>query len=580
MSAAEPSAVPPTPPEPEPPTQVGAGFDFTDPNSPLAPFYFRTVHVVAVGFLAFLFIVNTMFPLWHTDVWGHVRYGQWMVENRAIPDREPFCPWWDGRQRFTQFYTVSHLIMYGVYAAGAALSAGDDLAKFTGGVEALRFLHAFLVVLRYGLLYYAFGRIAKSWGIAFAGMIAVVLLDLSNMAVFRPQSFGQVFFALALIPLSRDVLSRRAIAGLAVLTAIWANTHGSYLVLHGLLFALLVGRVAECLFPSEGAPERPWKDLRTVRLAIALGVVTLAVCVNPYGPGLYSRTFEMTRHPSLITAVGEWQPLSFTLGPGWHWPFLASLAILVGLALVSRRTLAYGPLFTVLLFGLGVCIQNRMVIWWAMVLPWALVPLLADAWERLPERYRSGGSVPSFRKTMLAVVLGLAILNWSGTADTLRNGLPKLDDAVSGGTPWPVARQIADPDKPLVAEWQKDLKAVLDRNYGGRFRGAILATPMQGDYLMWALAPHVPVTYAHIHLFHPDFWDELGVVGQGNPGWWDIVDKYRVNLMVMEAEYCDKLLAEIRKRPDVWKVLLDETGSREKVQKLNRQLIVVRIKPI
>ncbi len=566
--------------QPDPPTEVGAGFDFADPNSPLAPFYFRSIHVAAVAFLAVLFVVNTMFPLWHTDVWGHLRYGQWMVENRAIPDREPFCPWWDGRQRFTQFYTVSHLVMYGTYAAGAALATGDDLAKMTGGVEALRFLHALLVVMRYGLLYLAFGRFAKSWSVAFLGMIAVMLLDLSNMAVFRPQSFGQVFFALALIPLSREVLSRRAMVFLPLLTAVWANTHGSYLVVHGLLFVLAAGRIAECLFPAEGNWSWPWKDAQAVRLSLTLILVTLAVCLNPYGPGLYSRTFEMTRHPSLITAVGEWQPLSFTMGPGWHWPFLGSLAILAALSLLARKSLPYGVLFAVLLFGIGVCIQNRMVIWWAMVLPWALMPLVADVAGRIPERFRLPASLPSLRKTLLAVALGLAIFNWSGIADTLRNGLPKLDDAVSGGTPWPVARQIASPEKELVADWQKELKAVFDKNYGGKFRGAILATPMQGDYLMWSLAPAVPVTYAHIHLFHPDFWDELGVVGQANAGWWDIVDKYEVNLMVMEAEYCDKLLAEVKKRLDVWKILLDETGSTEKVQKLNRQLIVVRIKPI
>lgn len=566
--------------EPRTPTQVGAGFDFADPNSPLAPLYFRTVHIVAVAFLAVLFVVNTIFPLWHTDVWGHVRYGQWMVEHRAIPDREPFCPWWDGRQRFTQFYTVSHLIMYGTYAVGARLAGGDDLLQFTGGVEALRFLHAFLVVLRYGLLYFAFGRFAKSWPVAFVGLIAVMLLDLSNMAVFRPQSFGQVFFALTLIALSRDLLSRKAMILLPLLTAIWANTHGSYLVVHGLLFALAAGRIADCLFPSDGEPVKPWKDVRAVRLSVTLVLVTLAVCLNPYGPSLYARTFEMTRHPSLVTAVGEWQPLSFTMGPGWHWPFLASLSVLAALVLVARKPMPYGSLFVVLLFGLGVCIQNRMVIWWAMVLPWTLMPLVADLAERIPERFRVAASVPSLRKTMLGALLGLAIFNWSGIADTLRNGLPKLEDAVSGGTPWPVARQIADPNKELVAPWQKELKAILDKNYGGKFRGAILATPMQGDYLMWSLAPSVPVTYAHIHLFHPDFWDELGVVGQGNAGWWDIVDKYEVNLMVMEAEYCDRLLVEVKKRPDVWRILLDETGSTEKMQKLNRQLIVVRIKPV
>lgn len=345
-----------------------------------------------------------------------------------------------------------------------------------------------------------------------------------------------------------------------------------------MLFALLVGRVAERLFTNPTG--RPWKDAQVVRLAVALVAVTLAVCVNPYGPGLYGRTLEMTRHPSLITAVGEWQPLAFSSGPGWHWLFLASLAALGVTALLARRPMPFGHLCALFLFGVGVCVQIRMIIWWAMVVPWVATPLWADIAARIPDRFRPAPSVPSLRKTMLAVLVALAVANWSSIAETLRNGLPKVEDVVSGGTPWPIARQVLKPNAELHAEWQKDLRAVLTANYGGSFRGAILATPMQGDYLMWALAPEVPVTYAHIHLFHPDFWDELGVVGQGQPGWWDIVDKYEVNLMVLEAEFCERLLAELRKRPTEWKILLDETGSREKMQPLNRQLIVVRIKPV
>lgn len=568
----------PTQPDPSrEPTDVGAGFDFADPNSPLAPFYLRTVHVLAVAFLALLFVVNTAFPLWHTDVWAHVRYGQWMVEHRAIPDREPFSAWWDGRQRFTQFYTLSHLAMYAAYAAGARLG-GDDLAQLAGGVEGLRLLHALLTVARYALLYLAFGRIGRSWAVALAGLVAVALLDLSNMAVFRPQSFAQVFFALLLIPLGRDLLSRRAMALIPLLVAVWSNTHGSYLVVHGILFALLAGRVAECVF-GEGAV-RPWRDAQVRRLAATLAAVVLAVCANPYGPGLYGRTLEMTRHPSLTTAVGEWQPLAFAWGPGWHWPFLGSLAVVAGSALLARRPMPFGHLAVLFLFGVGVCVQIRMVVWWAMVVPWVAVPLWADLAGRLPARVRPAPSVPTFRKTLLAAFLALAIVNWSSIAETLRTGVPKVEDVVSGGTPWPVARQVAQPAADLHAPWQEELRAVLNANYGGSFRGSILATPMQGDYLMWALAPAVPVTYAHIHLFHPDFWDELGVVGQGQPGWWDVVDKYEVNLMVLEAEYCDKLLAELRKRPEAWKILLDETGSREKMQPLNRQLIVLRIKPV
>ena len=107
----------------------------------------------------------------------------------------------------------------------------------------------------------------------------------------------------------------------------------------------------------------------------------------------------------------------------------------------------------------------------------------------------------------------------------------------------------------------------------------LLATPMQGDYLMWALAPEVPVTYSHMHLFHPDYWDELATVGQGRPGWMDVLEKYRVNLIVIEAQYGPRLRQQLQKTKG-WTILLDETDDPKKPVALTRQLIAIRNEPL
>ena len=61
--------------------------------------------------------------------------------------------------------------------------------------------------------------------------------------------------------------------------------------------------------------------------------------------------------------------------------------------------------------------------------------------------------------------------------------------AASSGTPWQLARQIRHPNDP-ESVWLQEMEEVMQANYpDGKFRGTILATPMQGDYLMWALAP-------------------------------------------------------------------------------------------
>src|SRR4051812_46891575 len=69
---------------------LGAGIDFADPNSPLAPLYLRTSHVVAVGLLCCAFVLLSHLKVWHTDVWGHLRFGEYMVQNHRLPEHEMF----------------------------------------------------------------------------------------------------------------------------------------------------------------------------------------------------------------------------------------------------------------------------------------------------------------------------------------------------------------------------------------------------------------------------------------------------------------------------------------------------------
>ena len=571
-----------TPPESTPETvSIGAGIDFSDPHSPLAPFYLKTVHLVAIGFLGFIFVATSWFPLWHTDVWGHLKYGQWMVEHRQIPDREPFCPWWDGRVEFTQFYTLSQLAMYGVYVVGERLAGGDELRQMAGGVEMIRLLHALLAVLRFAILLAVFVRCSGSWPAALCGLFAVLFLDLSNLAVFRPQSFGQVFFAILLWPLSAPRLSRRAMLAIPLLAALWANTHGSFMICLILLGALTAGRFLELLFRYE-RQTWPWNDPLFLRLAATTILSCLAIgLLNPYGFSLYERAAALGSNPVLLTAITEWQPLVFSWEKGWHWVFMISLVGIGLTQLFCREPIPPRQMITLLLFAVAVSLQNRFVIWWAMLVPWILVPrwaILAESW---PQRLTPASTPPSFRKTALGLAMLFAIFMWSANSGWLVTGEPTpVESSTSRGTPWPLAVQLKHPG---IEEYTRnqDLAKILHDNYpGGQFTGTILATPMQGDFLMWAVAPEIPVTYAHIHLFHPDYWEELGTVNVAGPGWWDILEKYQVNLIAMESDYAPKLREALQKSPE-WTIVLDEyQDAARKPEPLTRQLIAVRVKPI
>jgi hypothetical protein len=566
--------VEPAPDEPAP-LRVGAGFDFADPDSPLAKFYLSTPQVVAVGVVMGVFALASFFPLWHTDVWGHMKYGRWMAEHGRIPDREPFSPWWDGRQPFTQFYTLTQLAMYGAYAAGAWAAGGDELHRMAGGVDALRTLHAGLTAARFAVLIAVFRRLAPdSWGVVFAGLGAVVMLTLSNVSVFRPQTFAELYFAVLLLILTRERIGPAGMAGLPALLVVWANSHGSYVVGLVLPVILLAGRAVDHV-RNRGTvvPDAAWRRLA---LAWAVGLVAVAV-LNPYGPDFFRRTVALASHPTLVGGVSEWQPLAFEWKSGWHWVFMASLVVVAATAAAAPTPMPTSSVLLLLAFGLGAAMQTRFVVWWAMLVPWVLVPVWADI--AAARKSAADPPPPTLRKTALAVLLGWALFMWTGVAAWLTTGHPQpVADGASAGTTWRLARQLRRPHDP-DARWNDDLARVLDAKYpGGRFTGTVMATPMLGDYLMWELSPDIPVTYAHMHLFPPDYWDQLGVVGRGEPGWWEVLDRYRVNLIVVEAEYSAGLIAQLKKTPE-WTILVDETGDAAKPNPLNRHLVAVRVVP-
>ena len=61
--------------------------------------------------------------------------------------------------------------------------------------------------------------------------------------------------------------------------------------------------------------------------------------------------------------------------------------------------------------------------------------------------------------------------------------------------------------------------------------------------------------------------------------WWEVLDKYDVNLLVVEAEYSAGLRDELRKSP-AWEIVVDETGDAEaKPNPLTRHLVAVRLTP-
>jgi hypothetical protein len=381
-----------------------------------------------------------------------------------------------------------------------------------------------------------------------------------------------------LLALSRPVLSRLALVGLPLLLALWANAHGSYpsgLILLGLFLA---GRVVSaCWSAGSLNPLRALGDVQARRLLLALLLSAAAVaCLNPDGVSIFRATVLLGRHPN-VQFMDEWQPLDFTKAEALAVIYVASLVALAAAQLLSARWLTPGQALVLLAFAAGPLFHLRMMIWWFMVAAWLLAALWPGVRTQLPQRWLEVRTVPSFRKTLMAVALVLILLSLSPAVQWATSGRPTPRERVLfAGTPWKLADQLASPERP--DELPALATALKERYPGGRLTGCLFASETLGDYLVWA-APGTDVfLYTHVHLFPFDVWRDCVAVKFAAPNWRAVLDRHRVNLLTFEPETYPQLHALVRQDGD-WLVVLDEAGDTAKRDNRARHCVALRKVP-
>lgn len=566
------ASIPPTTFEPtEPGFRLGAGIDFTDPNSPLAPYYLRSSQVAAVAVLGVVFLLLCYVPVWHTDIWGHLGQGRAIVTQGRLLVNDPLCPYSEPGMPTLHYSWLAQSGFYLVYHAGELLAGGDALNRAAGGAEMLRLMHATLVTLKLLLLLLAFRRLTGSSSAALVGILFVVLASFGNIAVLRPQVIGELFFAALLLAVSRPVMTRRALILTPLLLTVWANAHASFAVGLVLLAILIVGRSLESARDNHWSLRAVLADPRVRRPAAALLLSTLLVAAaNPWGPLIYRNLLEMSAHP-VVRLMDEWQPIRFTSGGG-RWVYIAT-AIFVGLGLLlARRLPTPTAIILTLVFASQPLLHQRTFVWWLMLAPWVALP----AWNSLLERI-DVESVPSFRKTLLTASLAFLAIAWSPTVRWALTGAPApLHQALSNGTPLSVSLALRQQPQGLSS-----ITEVLEKNYPEqRYTGGIFASETLGDYLLWDLPSQYPVfAYSHVHLFSPQHWQRIATVRRAEPGWQAILANHRINLVVVEAEQNARLCALLRQDAD-WTVVTDETGWLAKRDSRCRLFVALRVRPL
>ncbi|MEX2176253.1 MAG: hypothetical protein WD872_17965 [Pirellulaceae bacterium] len=252
----------------------------------------------AIIALALIFALVSFNRLNHTDLWGHLNFGRWIVEHRELPSADPFAAQPNARP-----------LWHGAWLAQVAAY----VVQQTCGNEGLVLGHALLVTATAGALMLAVVRRGVPAGWAWVAGAALFVLNLPMGGTTGPQLFGQLGAALFLLACAELPARRHPLVWLPLVAACWANLHGSILIGLGILLAFAVG-TSWNLWIEQGRREpgrglsRAVADIRLARCWLACALAVAGSCLNPHGPFLLLETFTCgdIRMLAWLAVVGPW----------------------------------------------------------------------------------------------------------------------------------------------------------------------------------------------------------------------------------------------------------------------------------
>jgi hypothetical protein len=479
--------------------------------------------VVLVGILGLLFTLCSYQPLWHSDLWGHLSYGRWIWQMKAVPRVEPLMPLAQGVP-FIDIAWLSQLAGYGM------------INQF--GVAGAQFLYAGLISLAFALVLAAVYRRTGSLIACLATLLVFGWGCYQQLLVIRPQLAGLVCFAVTLVVGTSTVGRRWHWWAIPLTFALWANLHGSFPVGLGLLGLLTLGRIFDVVWRV--SIRAALRDSEVRRLFLLTQIAAASVLLNPYGVGVYGEVFAVANNPNLEDLF-EWAPLSIRMAQG-----KAAVAITIGLFLLYRmspRRVTCGEVLAVVSFGLATLWTSRFILWWGPLVAYYVgVHLAAIRWKNFGRPVEARPS--SGLNSVLACGLAWIFFAFTPFGNTLLHGQPK------------------DP-KVAAARHQKALSRLTPLGITDHLNaeppvGQVFNTYEWGDYLTWA-GPNGMQLFlnSHAHLVPREVWQDYMAISAAS-NWEAKFDNYSVNTVVVDQQDRSALIRALKSKKDVWELSYED----------------------
>ncbi|HEY4688627.1 MAG TPA: hypothetical protein VIK33_04895 [Anaerolineae bacterium] len=448
-----------------------------------------TLHrlVVAISFVS-LFAMAVRTPA-DTDMWWHLRTGQYIAETRTLPMTDPFSHTQSGQP----WINHSWLAQIGLYTAYAI-----------GGFPALALLVALLVLI-------AFVAVWKQMeGGPFLRAFTLVLAAITSAVIWAPRPQMFTFALTAVLGYLIYLYKWRQVDRLWLLPpmfVLWANLHGGFAVGFILLACTIAGEVINHVLRHSGPEVLSWRRLGKLVAITALSYALLVL--NPNTTAMYTYPLRTINIGVLRDFIQEWSSPDFhaLFTQPFIWMLIATLAA-VGW---SSRRLDGGDFALVAGFAYSALLAGRNIAPFALVCAPVLARHAQAALERIrPGARRLSAGIVSINWIILIVVIALAAVKVVAAL------LPSVQDQAE--------RETLPVD---AMDW-------IEANHP---TGPMFNSYNWGGYLIWRLWPAAPVYVdGRTDLYDDAFLRDYLKVAGAQPGFETILDRDRIGWVLFETD--------------------------------------------
>ncbi len=439
-----------------------------------------------------LFAVLALQPIQPADFWWQLRVGQVVLQEGRVPTTDLFS------------YTVPGApFFYQSWLAGVLFA----LVYALGGPALIVVMNAVMLTAAYALLWRACRLASEHAHVATGCTLAAIVVSLGNWGV-RPQSFSTLLVAAFILILVRF---RRGLTGplwlLPLLTALWANLHGAFILGPALVGATMLGEALKVVLPGRPFPPIEGRRLRNLGLA-TLGTLA-APLLNPAGLHIVAYLRDIGGNPVIRQSIAEWKPPrpDDAVGAVFYLSLLGLFFLLLYLRVRPDPVDALWLAGTSWLALGGV----RSILWYSFVMALLLAGALSS--RPRPQPAQALEWQIGVNRAFLAILAGIALLSMPWSKSILP--LPAdMQGAISRDTPVHAADEIES----------------------AGLEGPIFHRMEYGGYLLWRFYPQRRVFIdPRIELYPTALWSDYALISSGAPEAGALLDRYGVRVLLLDT---------------------------------------------